>query len=156
MVDIRHLSNGHHGPGALGPHPEGLDLALSSSRFILRRWEDIPLEWIRNSIRVDVDEQVALLDVLRGQRSCYIGSDTRVKRQKSPLALVNPDPLEQSALTFGQLLTWVGMHPNLCTLINTLIMEKTCTSPEIVSAADDSIAGGEFEHRGCAGPGSSY
>lgn len=91
---------------------------------------------------------MSLLSVLRGQRACYIGSDTKVKRQKSPLALVNPDSLEKSAITLGQLLSWVGAVPNLGSLISTMIMEKTHTPPVVVSAAADSIAGGEFEHRG--------
>lgn len=62
-----------------------------------------------------------------------------VKEHKSPLALVDPDPLDQSALSLGELLSWVGGDPYLSELIQTLIMKKTFTTPEIVAAAADSI-----------------
>lgn len=98
-------------------------------------------------IKMVVDSMIELMGVLRGQRACYIGSNTRVKKQKSP-SLVSPDLLEQPAMTLGQLLCWVGTSPCLGALISTMIMEKTHIPPGVVAAAADTIAGGEFEHRG--------
>lgn len=70
-----------------------------------------------------------------------------MKRQKSPLALVCPDSVDNTC-TRG---TYVmgGGEPHLTELIRILITEKkTYSSPDIVAVAADTVSGGQFEHRG--------
>ncbi|AJG39154.1 RNA-dependent RNA polymerase [Wenzhou Crab Virus 1] len=117
-------------------------------QFVLAHWSAVPTHMIRRSIKVVVDDGVNLLHTLRGKRACYIGSDTGVKRQKSPLALICPDSLDVSAMSLGEIRSWVGGEFNMTSLIDIMIQEKTFSDPATVAAAADTISGGCYQHRG--------
>lgn len=131
----------------------GVDLTTPSApapqhQVLIRRWEEVPMNWIPCTLKVTVDDHIELHDIVRGNKSSYIGSDTKVKKHKSPVALISPSSTDRCALDLGELLSWVGSCPNLRELLTTMIREKTYSSPELVEAAADSVAGGEFAHRG--------
>ena len=62
--------------------------------------------------------------------------------------MVNPEPMELSALGVAELLTWLDLDADTSALLTTLIKEKTGTLVEVVVEAASRVIGGSFEHRG--------
>ncbi|APG78639.1 RNA-dependent RNA polymerase [Beihai rhabdo-like virus 6] len=112
------------------------------------RWSALGKDEVRRSLRVTVDPAITSFRTMRGPGPCYIGSDTKIKTRKSPLALIDPEPLDRSALSLATMRSWIGGCPRLTQLIDVLIAEKTYTPPDIVEVAADSVAGGVHDHRG--------
>ena len=122
--------------------------ACVQHQTLLRRFDDISPHLMPRTVKINVASSMSDPNRERGDHASYIGSDTRLKRTKSPAVLVNPDPLEVSAMRLSELYTWLASDDSMRELIETLIREKTLTPIDVIQQASSQIRGGTFEHRG--------
>ena len=78
----------------------------------------------------------------RGPLPSYIGSNTRQKKSISPVVLVNPYPMDKTALAVAELSSWLDLGENLQELLSTLIQDKTMTPVDVVKESASRIVGG--------------
>lgn len=140
MDRVREYITGRDLSGPSAPAPQ--------HQIIVKRWSEISTGEVTRCLKMTVDKGVRNYNIARGDGSCYIGSDTKVKYHKSPLALLNPEPLDKCALAVGELISWVGGEGNLKDLLTVMIEEKTWTPMDVVVSAADSVSGGIHDHRG--------
>ena len=112
------------------------------------RWEEVTPEMVPVTIKVDVLPGFEHCATTRGPLPSYIGSNTRQKKSVSPVVLVNPDPMDRTALAVAELSSWLDLGENFQDLLSTLIQEKTVTPVDVVKESASRIVGGSFEHRG--------
>ena len=111
-------------------------------------WNEITPEMVPHTIRVEVMPGFEHCATTRDPLPSYIGSDTRQKKSVSPVVLVNPDPMDRTALAVAEIASWLDLGSNFQDLLTVLIQEKTITPVDVVKESASRIVGGSFEHRG--------
>ena len=91
------------------------------------RWDEVSPGMIPVTIKVDVLPGFKHCATTRGPLQSYIGSNTLQKKSVSPVVLVNPDPMDKTALAVAELSSWLDLGENFQDLLSILIQEKTVT-----------------------------
>ena len=118
-------------------------------QYVLRRWDDVPLEHVKKSILMIVDPSFRNRHRQRGKRLPYIGGSTKLRVAKGLLEIIDPDPLDKSIISLGHIANWLTSEgSNLRQLIEIDINEKTETrvAKDIIKYGDK-VVGGSADHR---------
>ena len=84
-------------------------------------WSEVTPEMVPHTIKIDVMPGFEHCATTRGPLPSYIGSNTRQKKSISPVVLVNPDPMDKTALAIAELSSWLDLGDNFQDLLSTLI-----------------------------------
>ena len=92
----------------VNPNIINLSSPAITHQYVLRRWDEIPLEFVKRSILMIVDPSFRNRDRQRGKRLPYIGGSTKLRVAKGLLEIIDPDPPDKSIISLGHLANYLA------------------------------------------------
>ncbi|USL85442.1 MAG: RNA-dependent RNA polymerase [Ixodes ricinus orinovirus-like virus 1] len=131
-----------------GHHLEGVTMPAQQEQTTLHPYDDIPPAWLPSTILIEVESSLeSICPPTKGRHQAYFGAQTKLRARRAPLQILEIGSMLSSIKQLVEMRGWLADSPELITLVDTLIAEKTTVPLSTLEQYTRQVYSGTLSHR---------